>query len=102
MRKIIDLSSPDYTPAKLINMVGVAIDAKSDNHLCYLLGFDGGALSRIRNRKIPVPDSLFVIIMDATGWPIEKLRELAGMKSPTPRMRLNSELLAFSENRRAA
>jgi hypothetical protein len=102
MKEKINLTAPGYTPARLINAVGVALDAKSDNHLGYLLGFDNGALSRIRNRKSALPDSLLVIIMDATGWPIDKLRELAGMKAPTPRLPLKSNLVGFSENRRAA
>jgi hypothetical protein len=74
-----NLTAPTYTPGRLIDAAKDALGAPNDNQLSFVLQVDGGQLHRIRYRKNAVSPGLMVAIMDRTGWPITKVRELAGM-----------------------
>jgi hypothetical protein len=75
----IDLSSPAYTPRKLLEEVMWVLHAPRCAQLAPALDLDTGLISRIWNRKAPLTYGVFVQIMDRTGWGIAYVRQLAGM-----------------------
>lgn len=78
-RNIIDMRIPTYSPARLINAVADFLGAKCDSHLAELLGFDPTQIGRVRHRATPITSGIIVAILDRTGWPITKVRELMGV-----------------------
>lgn len=75
----IDLTSPTYTPNRLLNKAAEFFGVETDAELSRALEFHQAILTRIRKRKAPVNEFLMVRIMDRTNWPIKQVRELAGI-----------------------
>jgi hypothetical protein len=75
----IDLTSPSYTPVRLLNEAAFALRARNLQALALRLECDLAQLHRIRYRKTPVTANLLVAIMDRTGWHLQYVRALAGI-----------------------
>lgn len=81
LKKAVILAYPGYNPARLINAVAWDLKFETEERLAQYLGFDCGQMNRVRHKKSILSDSLMIKIMDATGWSLKKVRELAGLPS---------------------
>lgn len=79
MRDEFDLSSPSYTPSKLINETAWQLGCRNYHSLGFALEIDPAQLCRIRKRREVVSSRMMVAIADRTGWSIQYIRALAGM-----------------------
>jgi hypothetical protein len=80
----IDLTSPTYTPNRLLNKVMECLDVENASQLAHLLECDPAIITRVSHRQRPISPGLMVQIMDRTGWHIQTVRELAGMPFDGP------------------
>jgi len=58
------LHDPLYTPDKLINKLYECAGVNSDFKLSHVIECNPSTLSRVRHRKMPIPHSLLVTILD--------------------------------------
>lgn len=79
MRDDFDMTSPTYTPHKLLTAAMIALKARSAHDLARKLEVDAAVMTRVRKRQVRISERLMVGIMDRTGWTIKHVRELAGM-----------------------
>lgn len=101
LRKALILAYPKYTPVKLINEAAFHLGAQTDWELARMLNFDGAQLWRVRHKKDVISDTLLICFMDATGWDLKKVRELAGLPSPAE-LRREIRIAMGEEKRKAA
>ena len=64
---------------------------KLDKQLSVELGVHYTTFSKIRAGLVDVPDPFILLVHDETGWPIRRIKELAGLRclprmTPTRRM----------------
>lgn len=79
MRAHFDLNDPSYNPRKLLRAAAVEMGATSVSNMAEQLGFAPANMTRVIKRKQRLSGDLIVAIMDATGWSLPKVRELAGL-----------------------
>ena len=82
----LDLNDVNYQPERLLRRAAIASGASSISDFAVKLGFTPANLSRTINRRQGLSGDLIVAIMDATGWPLSKVRELAGIPFSPARM----------------
>lgn len=75
----IDLQSPNYTPVRVLNETAFVLRVNNDSQLARRLELHQAVLTRIKKRSHPITETVFVRIMDRTGWGIKYTRELAGI-----------------------
>ena len=84
MRDEFDLSSPAYTPVKLINETARILRCITDSALARALEVDIAMICRVRHRKWPITARLMVQIADRTGWTVQHIRALGGCQFDGP------------------
>ena len=61
----------------LLDAVISAKNLRNDAELSDFLSYQPGAISKVRNCRVPVSDELRIRVMRRTGWSLKKIDELA-------------------------
>jgi len=82
------LNLTGYDPDILLDNLTEKLKVKSDAALARALGVGAPMICRVRNRQVPFPASLIIVIHDVTGYPVDQIRQLAGIpKNPKPEIK---------------
>jgi plasmid maintenance system antidote protein VapI len=77
----IEMRSENYSPARLLDWIKDKFDIESDEELADALRRHRSSISCVRRGIDPISASLVLDLRDKFGVSIEKIREIAGMKS---------------------
>lgn len=73
------LNLPGYDPDALMDKLTEKFEVKTDAALARALGVSAPMICRIRQRQIPFPPSLILVIHDVAEYPVDEIRRLAGI-----------------------
>jgi hypothetical protein len=77
------LTDPNYKPDHLLDCMQESLGLKNDAALAYALDVSPVAISKVRNKALPLGPVMLVNMADLTNKSIAALREMAGL---SPRM----------------
>ena len=75
MRKI-DLSDASYTPVRFLNRMHEIVGVKNDAQLAKKMEVNACAISKIRNRAVPIGATYIVTLLELTGMQLGELYAL--------------------------
>jgi hypothetical protein len=73
------MTSETYRPAALIDFALDRLHLRNDSALAQFLGISPATISKIRNRVMPMGDSLLVDLSEAMDMPTKHLKAIAGI-----------------------
>lgn len=75
-----NLSSPGYSPDRLLDALAKRLKAKNDAQLAKALYVEPAMVCKLRRRRAELSAALLVRMHDVTGMAINELRALANIK----------------------
>jgi hypothetical protein len=67
-----------YDPNKLLDFIGIAVNAKTDRALARSLGIAPSHLSKMRNRHLTIGAYMLIEMHELTGLSTKELRKIMG------------------------
>lgn len=77
------LSNPKFNPNNLLDVLQVYFKVRNDSKLAAALRLGRAPISKLRHGRISLTSGVLLRMHDVSGLPINELRQLAGIESPT-------------------
>jgi hypothetical protein len=81
----VKITALSYQPSTFLDFLIDKLKVRSDSDLCRRLNVHNAQISRVRHKIEPISCNLAIAAMDATGLPLNELRNLAGANNTETR-----------------